>query len=430
MPAVDVTEAWGTPIPPLSAAASHDRAVTFTRDVAPILRSACARCHRPGSVAPFALLSYKDAAKRADDILDVVMSGQMPPWKPRAGAGVFRDALRLSAVEKETIAAWVKNGRPEGNRADLPPLPVFNDGWQLGTPDLVLTVPEPFQVPAAGKDVYWAFALPVNLAADATINGLEFRPGNRRAVHHSRIYLDNTGDARRRDAADSRSGFLGYIGPAGTAELPYPGIGGWTPGMTPRLAPDGVGRAVPAGSDVVVRVHYHPTGKPEEDRSTVGLYFTKEPVTRKMVGFTFCSNKIDIPPGEKRHTIIISSYVKADVHLYSIVPHAHYLCREFRMAATHPDGTVEPLLWIDDWDMDWQDQYRYIKPVPLKRGTLLTFVAYFDNTEDNPQNPHKPPRRVHYGLGTDDEMCACHLEMLPDDARGYAAYPEKSPFGL
>jgi peroxiredoxin len=431
LPTVSHTEVFGCPLPPRRnpIQGTHET-ITFTRHVAPILWNNCAKCHRPGAVGPFSLLTYRDAAKRADFIRDVVLSGQMPPWKPHPGAGVFRDAPRLSAVEKETLERWVETGRAEGDPGDLPPLPRFNDGWQLGTPDVVLTTPEPFKIGPSSKDTYWAFALPVNVGRDLVINGIEFRPGNRRVVHHSRIYLDTTGDARRRDLADPTPGFLGYIGPPGTAELPYPGLSGWTPGMTPRLAPDGVGRRVPDGSDVVVRVHYHGSGKPEEDRPSVGLFTTKEPVTRNMVGFTFCSNKIDIPPGDKRHTIIISSRVKADVHLYTVVPHAHYLCREFRLSATLADGTIQPLLWIKDWDLDWQDQYRYLKPVRLPKGTLLTLAVFFDNTAENARNPHKPPRRVRYGLGTDDEMCACHLELLPDDPSGYAAYPEKSPFGL
>ncbi len=128
--------------------------------------------------------------------------------------------------------------------------------------------------------------------------------------------------------------------------------------------------------------------------------------------------------------LIQSARIKADVHLYTVVPHAHYLCREFRLAATLPDGTIQPLLWITDWDMDWQDQYRFAKPVRLPKGTIVTLAAYFDNSEDNPRNPNKPPRRVRYGVGTKDEMCACHLEILPDDPSGYEAYPGKSPFGL
>ena len=162
--------------------------------------------------------------------------------------------------------------------------------------------------------------------------------------------------------------------------------------MTPRRAPEGVGRIVPGGSDVVFQIHYHPTGKPERDQSSVGLFLAKTPVTKTMAGYSFCTDQIDIPPGAKRYTIILSTRLKADVQLYSVVPHAHYLCREFRFAATLPDGTIQPLLWITDWDIDWQDQYRYVRPVRLPKGTVVTFAAYFDNSEDNPRNPNKPPR--------------------------------------
>ena len=153
-------------------------------------------------------------------------------------------------------------------------------------------------------------------------------------------------------------------------------------------------------------------------------------MTRKMAGLSISTDRIDIPAGAKRYTLIQATRLKADVRLYTVVPHAHYLCREFRLAATLPDGTIRPLLWITDWDFDWQDQYRYAKPVRLPKGTILTFVAYFDNSEDNPRNPNKPPRRVRYGIESRDEMCACHLEFLPEDPSGYAAYPNKSPFGL
>jgi hypothetical protein len=160
------------------------------------------------------------------------------------------------------------------------------------------------------------------------------------------------------------------------------------------------------------------------DRSSVGLFFASKPVTRTMVGYSLSTDRINIPSGAKRHTIIQSTRVKADVHLYTIAPHAHYLCREFRLAATLPDGTSQPLWWITDWDHDWQDQYR------LPKGTSLTLAAYFDSSEDNPRNPNRPPRRVRDGVNTDDEMCACHLEFLPDNLTGYYAYPSKSPFGL
>ena len=330
----------------------------------------------------------------------------------------------------ETLRLWVQSGCKQGDAADIPAPPRFTDGWQLGQPDLVLEMPESFTVPPNGPDIYRSFCLPFPLDHDVTIHGIEFRPGDRRVTHHSRIYLDETGDARRRDRDDSAPGFTGSFGTQSRLELPYPGIGAWTPGMTPRFAPEGVGRVIRRGSDVVVQIHYHPTGKHETDKSSVGLFFTKTPTTKTMAGYSLCTDQIDIPPGAKEHKIILSTRLKADIHLYTVVPHAHYLCREFRLAATLADGTTVPLLWITDWDMDWQDQYRYALPVALPAGTVLTLAAYFDNSEDNPRNPHKPPRRVRYGVETNAEMCACHLEFLVDDPRAKAIYTEKSPFGL
>jgi len=429
MPVIVQAAPFGCPLVARAKTAGKSETITFADHVAPILWNNCARCHRPGAVGPFSLLTYGDAAKRAIFIRDVTASGRMPPWKPHAGAGVFLDAPGLSVLEKATLRRWVETGCEPGDPSRLPAPPRFNDGWQLGEPDVVVTMPEPMDVPAEGPDIYRAFALPFPLDRDATIVGVEFRPGNRRVVHHSRIHLDSTGDARRRDRSEGGPGFHGWFGGTGL-ELPYPGIGGWTPGMTARFAPDGVGRVITRGSDIVIQVHYHPVGKPISDRSSVGLFFTKKPVTRTMAGYTLCTDRIDIPAGETRHKIIQSTRLKADVHLYTVVPHAHYLCREFRLAATLPDGTILPLLWITDWDLDWQEQYRYAKPVRLPAGTVLTLAAYFDNTEDNPRNPNRPPRRVRYGVTTTDEMCACHLEFLPDDPGGQAAYPLKSPFGL
>jgi peroxiredoxin len=430
MPVLNDVTAHGTRLGPIATSADDPgEAITFNKHVAPILWNNCARCHRPGNVGPFPLLSYRDAAKRADFIREVTAGDEMPPWKAHPGAGVFLDAPRLSVLEKEVLARWAETGCAEGKPEDLPPLPKFSDGWALGTPDLVLTMPEAWTVDPSEWDTYRAFAVPMPSDRDVTITGIEFQPGNRRIVHHSRVHLDSTGDARRREQADPTPGFAGWMGRT-IVELPYPGLGGWTPGMTPRFAPEGSGRLVPRGSEIVFQIHYHPTGKSESDRSSVGLYFAKKPVTRPMAGLSISTDRIDIPPGEKRYTLIQAARLKADVKLYTVVPHAHHLCREFRLAATLPDGTVRPLLWITDWDFDWQDQYRYARPVRLPKGTVITFAAYFDNSADNPRNPNKPPARVRYGIQSRDEMCACHLEFLPEGPDGYAAYPNKSPFGL
>jgi hypothetical protein len=430
LPTVAEAAAYGTPLAPASPGVDvPEGPITFTKHVAPILWNNCARCHRPGDVGPFPLLSYQDAAKRADFIREVTESGQMPPWKAHPGAGVFLDAPRLSILEKEVLARWAETGCQEGDRADLPPMPRFPEGWALGPPDLVLTMPESWEVEPSRFDTYRAFALPMPADRDVTITGIEFHPGNRQIVHHSRIHVDDTGDARHREASDPTPGFAGWMG-RNIVELPYPGLGGWTPGLTPRHAPEGSGRLIPKGSDIILQIHYHPTGKVETDRSSLGLYFSKEPLTRRMAGLSIATDQIDIPAGAKRHVLIQAAQLKADVRLYTVVPHAHYLCREIRLSATLPDGTIRPLLWINDWDFDWQDQYRYAKPIRLPKGTVVTFAAYFDNSEENPRNPNRPPQRVRYGIESRDEMCACHLEFLPEDTEGYAAYPNKSPFGM
>jgi thiol-disulfide isomerase/thioredoxin len=430
LPTVAEAPAHGTPLSPMaSPGEGSGEPVTFNKHVAPILWNNCARCHRPGDVGPFPLLSYRDAARRVDFIREVVDSGQMPPWKAHPGAGVFLDVPRMTVLEKEVLARWAETGCAEGNPSDLPPMPRFPEGWALGPPDLVLTMPEAWELVPSRYDTYRAFALPMPKDRDVTITGIEFHPGNRRIVHHSRIHVDETGDARRREAADPTPGFAGWMGRT-IVELPYPGLGGWTPGLTPRHAPEGSGRIIPRRSEIILQIHYHPTGKVESDRSSVGLYFAKQPLTRRMAGVSISTDRIDIPAGAKRHVLIQAARIKADLRLYTVVPHAHYLCREFRLAATLPDGTIRPLLWINDWDFDWQDQYRYALPVRLPKDTVLTFAAYFDNSEENPRNPNKPPRRVRYGIESRDEMCACHLEFLPEDPTGYAEYPNKSPFGM
>jgi hypothetical protein len=437
LPAVFSTPVKGSPLPvPASSVeggSASDPPVVFTRDVAPILWKNCACCHRKGEVGPFPLVTYQDAAKRASFLHEVTDDERMPPWKPHPAAGVFLDAPRLSVVEKETLKRWALSGCSPGDPRDLPAQPKFNDGWRLGEPDLVLSAPEPVDVPADGPDIYQTVPLRVPADRDLIVAGLEFRPGNRRVVHHSRIHLDVTGAARRL-LETHRGEAARIIGVGGvdarSVELPYPGIGAWTPGITPRLAPEGVGRVIPRGSDIVVQIHYHPSGRPERDQSRLGLFLAKKTVTKTMAGYSLCTDQIDIPAGATRHKIILSTRLKAGVHLYSAVPHAHNLCREFRLAATLPDGTVQPLLWITDWSMDWQDQYTFLKPVRLPEGTVLTLAAYYDNSAENPRNPNRPPRRVRYGVETKDEMCACHLEFLPDDASGYEAYPARSPFGL
>lgn len=414
MPSVAETEAFGCPMPRARAAAEGEK-VVYTKHVAPILWTRCARCHRPGEVGPFSLLNYNDAAKRAAFLRDVTADGRMPPWKPRHGFGEFLDEAHLTRRELAVLAAWADAGAPEGDPADLPPAPRFPRGWQLGEPDLILKMPEPFAVPA-GDDIYRAFVLPIPLDHDQAIAALEFRPGNRRVVHHARFYVNPLRTGRHRDRADPAPGFATL----GGNDVPGRSLGAWVPGSSPRLAPPGVGHVLKAGSDLILLLHYHGSGKPERDQSSVGLFFSKAPVSRSMYNIPLTTTKIDIPPGESRHRIDVHATLPADVHAYGVLPHGHFLLREMKLWAILPDSTTRRLLWVDDWDFNWQGQYHFAEPVALPKGTKLHVAAHYDNSAENPFNPSSPPRRVRFGLTSTDEMLGCHIQCLPDtpdDAR-------------
>jgi hypothetical protein len=386
---------------------------TYNRDIAPILWKNCAGCHRPGEIGPFSLLTYKDAAKRASFLSEITASRKMPPWKPEPGFGSFHDERRLSAPEIQKIGAWVDAGAPEGNANDLPAPPKFPAGWQLGTPDLVLKASEPFSVPAEGRDVYRCFVIPIPIDANKTVAAFEFRPGNRKVVHHALLYLDSSGAARKKDEADSGPGYASFGGPG---ILPTGGLGGWAPGTMPRMLPDGLGKFLRKGSDLVLQIHYHPDGKPEIDQSVVGIYFTKKPAQKIVSGIAVRSRVLDIPPGEGRyHTTAQSAPLPADVQAIGIAPHMHYIGKEMKVVAETPDGKTVPLIWIKDWDFNWQGSYQFSAPIKLAKGTVIKLDAYFNNSAENPSNPSKPPKRVRWGEQTTDEMCLLGVQVVADN---------------
>jgi hypothetical protein len=390
-----------------------DESPTFNKDIAPILWKNCAGCHRPGEVGPFPLLTYKDAVKRARFLVEVTTSRRMPPWKPESGFGSFHDELRLSDQQISTISRWVEAGAPEGNPSDLPPAPSFPQGWQLGEPDLILRAPEPFHIPASGRDIYRCFVIPITIDRDKTVAAVEFRPGNRKVVHHALFFLDRSGAARRRDEADSDPGYASFGGPG---ILPTGGLGGWAPGAMPRMLPDGMGKFLRAGSDLVLQIHYHPDGKPETDQSSVGVYFTKKPAHQIVIGIAVRSRKIDISPGDARYHISAESTpLPVDAQAIGITPHMHFIGKEMKVVAESPDGKKTPMIWIKDWDFNWQGQYQYRSPVKLSKGTVIKLDAYYDNSAGNPRNPSVPPRRVRWGEQTTDEMCLLGVQLVADN---------------
>jgi thiol-disulfide isomerase/thioredoxin len=386
--------------------------VTYHRDVEPILQQRCQSCHRPGQVAPFSLLSYKDARNWGTEIKQFTGSRQMPPWLAEPGHGDFQDVRRLSDDELRKVADWVDGGMPEGNRKDAPPAREWSGEWMLGKPDLVLASSEEYEVAADGPDDFRVFVLPTGVIENKQVVAIDFRPGNSRVVHHVVSFVDTTGKGRELDAASPGPGFSS--GPGGVGVLGAAIQGVWAPGNLPRFLPAGVGRPLPKNSDLLIQVHYHKTGKVERDKTEVALYFAKEPVTQQAHTSIFGTFQIDIPADAPRHETRISMTVPFPVKVLNIMPHMHLLGKEMKVTATFPDGTTQDLVWIKDWDYRWQDSYRYREPVRLPRGTKVEVVSYYDNTSANPRNPSNPPRRVRFGEQTTDEMGFAIMEVVPD----------------
>jgi hypothetical protein len=373
---------------------------TFHKDVAPILYSQCAGCHRDGQVGPFPLLNYRDARKRAKQIARVTTDRTMPPWKPDAGHGDFRDARTLTAAQIATLKEWAAADTPEGNPKDGPPPPKFKDGWQLGKPDIVLKMKEPFTVPADGRDIYHHFVFPMNLTKDIHVAGVECRPGNPKVAHHAVGLLDTSGTARKLDEKTKEPGYGGL----NQGFLPAGFTPGYVPGQTPRLMKKGSAITIKKGTDFVLQMHYHPSGKEETDQTEIGLYLTDTPPTTILGIVAMASDEIDIPAGEKKFTAKDVFTLPADMTVESIWPHMHTIGKTVHVTADLPDGKTKELLKISDWDFNWQDTYVYARPFELPKGTKVVAEFTWDNSRDNPRNPNSPPKRVKLGEGSLDEM--------------------------
>ena len=428
------------PARPLAAA---QRSLNFSEHIAPIVFNRCATCHRPGEAAPFSLLSYEDVRKRGKLIATVTKSRYMPPWLGHSEMGSFRDDRRLTDAEIQTIQEWVLGGMPEGDPSRMPKTPTFTPGWQLGQPDLIVHMQEPFEVPADGPDIFRNFAIPLNVSEDKWVRAVEFR-SVAKASHHALFFLDQTGEALKADQADPRPGFVGmnFLGAGAAARGALGqrqgrgalgllggrlGLGGWAVGGSPSGLPEGLARSLPSGSDLVLQMHFHPTGKIEREQATVGIYFAEKPPTRTLTGLQMppvfgALAGIDIPPGEKGYTIRDSFTMPIDAEVVSAGGHAHYLAKQMRMTATLPDGQKKELFDIPDWKFNWQERYYFSKPIRLPKGTKLDVEVSYDNSAGNPSNPSNPPKRVTFGEQSTDEMGAVTIEMVAVRERDLPTY--------
>jgi mono/diheme cytochrome c family protein len=383
--AVLVAAAAAMPRPTAGQAA---RDVTFSKDVAPILNSACVSCHRPGEVAPFSLLSFKEARPWAQSIKHQVETRAMPPWKADARFGEFRDGRTLSEREIATLVAWVDGGAKEGDPADLPPAPRFTDGWQIGTPDVVLTMQEPVRIPATGTVPYATYPTDFVLDRDVWVQAIEIRPGNRRVVHHAVAQADLPGV---------------NVGPSGSQNVHL-----YSPGLEAMVWREGYGKFFPKGTRFSFQMHYNAVGRETTDQSKIGLKFATAPVHTQVNTTIVLNNTLLVPPMVQKHEVIAAFQFPGEARIHALRPHMHLRARLGTASLIQPDGVRRVLLHIPDWDDSWQNYYVLAKPARVGKGSILEYLASYDNSPANALNPN-PLTPVPWGQQVWDEMHSVYM---------------------
>ena len=371
---------------------------TFTRDVAPILFDNCVSCHRPNHLAPMSLMTYDDVRPWARAVKSKVATREMPPWGAAPGLRTYKNDPSLSEADIATIAAWVDGGAPRGNDADLPPLPVFAEGWSIGEPDLIFTMLEPFEVPADGVVPYVYVTVPTNLPEDTWISAHEYRPGDRRVVHHviSRVLKDD-GKPATAEAAIGRDRTRSAARGAR--------VGGYVPNRLGKVYKDGVAVRLPAGADIEAQMHYTTIGMPVSDRSSWGVVLAKGPgeQARRGGGGAAANLTFRIPPGAGNYAVRATEVIKEDTYLSTMMPHMHVRGKSAEYTVVHPDGRREVALRVPAYDFNWQLRYELAEPILMAKGSQLEVVFHYDNSPNNRYNPD-PTAEVGWGEQTWEEM--------------------------
>jgi len=405
-----------------SGAAGEDPAKTiptFSKDVAPIFYKNCTGCHRPGEIAPMSLLTYDKARPYAKEIRNKVVAGVMPPWHADKAHGKFANERGLTEQEKAVIQRWANNGAPQGDPKDLPPAPKYTDGWTLGQPDAVVSMPIDYKVPADGFVEYEYFEIPTNFTEDKWVQSVEVRPGARDVVHHVIVTMRPPKPEARpagfkfaegMDVPKKESGSSEPNQARGKGQSLFPPpqrlgafIGGFAPGTSPFTFEPGSAVLIRAGSTIVLQMHYTPSGKETTDRTKIGFIFAKQPPEREMRLGALVNGQFKIPAGATDHVVKAEMTTSADVTLRSLLPHTHLRGKSWEYTATYPDGRTDVLLSVPKYDFNWQTEYIFAEPLKLPKGTTLRAVAHYDNSAGNKDNPD-PSSDVAWGDQTWEEM--------------------------
>ena len=392
--------------------------ITFCKDVMPILQKRCQACHRPGEIAPMPFLSYEQVRPWAKAIRTAVVQKKMPPWGADPQHGKFSNDRSLSEEEIKTFVSWADTGAPEGNPGDAPKPVKFEEGWNIGKPDVILQMPKAFKVPATGKVEYQYIVFPSGFTEDKWVERVEIRPGNPAVVHHVNAFASPPGRGAFKDVAKGE--FMEFRPQQGKDPDMFSfgkdgseALHGHAPGGNPTIHKPGQARLVKAGSNIIFQLHYQSNGTEATDQTRIGFVFAKEPPTEKITAITVQNFNFTIPPMVDDYPIKAEALLNIDVKLVSILPHMHLRGKRFEINAHYPDGRSETLIRIPKYDFNWQTTYVLETPKLLPKGTRLEAIGLYDNTPNNPSNPD-PKTEVVYGEQTWNEMMGGVMDFAID----------------
>ena len=415
--------------------------VTYSKDVAPILYRNCTGCHRPNDIAPMSLLTYKAARPWASAIRQAVVQRVMPPWYADPHYGKFSNDPRLTEAEINIISNWAKSGAKEGNPADLPAQPTYNDDWKIGKPDAVVDIGQDYPIQQRSvQDEYIYFRVDPHFTKDVWVKAVELRPGNRRVVHHAHVWIDTSdSDHKRRvdakgnpilvyqfkeefglehvraDAPVVQNGCLVEDGgdlPGRKLNDGTGPLGSYLPGKAPDAYPEGTAKLIKAGSKLKFQLHYNNTlGTPQTDRTQVGFVFADRPPEHALRRVDSSAYLFSLAPGEPNQEVSNCTTFKKDVKLMSYVAHMHFRGKDMRFELQHQDGRRETLLFVPHYSFAWQQIYRLQDPLPVEKGARLIVTAHFDNSVNNKWNPD-PTKTVRWGEPSTAEMMDGWVEYI------------------
>jgi hypothetical protein len=381
-------------------------AVTFYKDVLPILQDRCQTCHRPGQIAPMPLETYSQVRAKAKAVAEMVRTRKMPPWLADSRYGHFANNPSLTTEQIQTIVSWVDNGAPAGDPREGPSPKQWPEGWNIVTPDRVIQMPKAVSIPRRGDVEYTYQIVPTGFTEDKWVRMSEIRPSSRPHVHHAVVYIRPPDSSWLRDAPKNT--------PFTASSFRDPHLqhdAHWTdsdmllvyaPGSSPDVWPEDMAKFVPAGSDLVFQMHYTTNGRSARDQTSVGMVFAKQPPAHRVLTLQLTNSHFEIPPETDDYRVEAWGTLPNDATLLSFFPHLHLRGKRFEYNLVQGPGQFETLLRVN-YDFYWQFSYRLARPRPLKAGVRLQAVAWYDNSRNNPHNPD-PSATVRWGDQSDDEM--------------------------